>query len=83
MRTVYLLNATTNIRNPFLQARELLESLIATNHSFSSLTFNLSTIYELCSDKSRVLKMGLAEKLAKQPRSGEKNWEKPNVDFKL
>ncbi|KAK2767835.1 hypothetical protein FQN54_003996 [Arachnomyces sp. PD_36] len=65
------------------EARELLESLVATYHSFSSLTFNLSTIYELCSDKSRTLKLGLAEKLAKQPRSGERNWEKPNADFKL
>ncbi|XMA10927.1 hypothetical protein WAI453_003718 [Rhynchosporium graminicola] len=46
------------------EARTILESLISTSHSFHALTFNLSTIYELCTERSRALKIGLAEKVA-------------------
>lgn len=66
-----------------MQARVLLESLVSENHSFASLTFNLATIYELCSDKSTSLKRQLAEAVAKQPVSGEVNLDRPNSDFKL
>ncbi|KAL1965340.1 hypothetical protein VTN77DRAFT_5777 [Rasamsonia byssochlamydoides] len=65
------------------ESRALLESLISANHSFQSLTFNLSTIYELCSDKSRNLKMRLADEVAKQTHSGETNLDRSNADFKL
>lgn len=69
--------------SPFTQSRALLESLISANHSFQSLTFNLSTIYELCSDKSRNLKTRLAEEVAKQSHLGEMNLDRSNADFKL
>ncbi|KAK2626992.1 hypothetical protein QTJ16_004167 [Diplocarpon rosae] len=67
------------------EARKTLESLISTSHSFHALTFNLSTIYELCTDRSRALKIRLAEKVAKmQEEEGKNNgWEKVNGDFKL
>ena len=65
-----------------IEARPILEALVSDGHSFHTLIFNLSTIYELCSDKSRGLKMELAEKLADRPGSG-LGWEKSNVDFKL
>ncbi|KKA18440.1 hypothetical protein T310_7607 [Rasamsonia emersonii CBS 393.64] len=66
-----------------LASRALLESLVSANHSFPSLTFNLSTIYELCSEKSRNLKMHLADEVAKQTHSGETNLDRSNADFKL
>ncbi|TQB68581.1 hypothetical protein MPDQ_003203 [Monascus purpureus] len=65
------------------EARVLLESLISANHSFASLTFNLSTIYELCSDKSTGLKSQLSDAVARQPVSGDMNLDRPNADFKL
>ena len=74
------------------QARNLLSQLVNEGNSFHALTFNLSTIYELCTERSRALKIGLAEKVAElqQERdraSGDGNggvgWEKVNGDFKL
>ncbi|RAK99735.1 uncharacterized protein BO80DRAFT_358182 [Aspergillus ibericus CBS 121593] len=65
------------------EAREVLESLVQANHSFSSLVFNLSTVYELCSDKSAKLKTDLVETVAKQPVTGATNLDRPNGDFKL
>lgn len=64
------------------EARKILEGLIQSGKSFQALTFNLSTIYELCTDKSKVLKMGLAERVAALPEGGA-GWEKVNSDFKL
>ncbi|KAL5050066.1 hypothetical protein BDW71DRAFT_142355 [Aspergillus fruticulosus] len=65
------------------EAREALETLVQAQHSFSSLVFNLATIYELCSDKAMQLKHGLVEKVAKQPVTGHANLDRPNADFKL
>ncbi|KAK2783466.1 hypothetical protein FQN51_004335 [Onygenales sp. PD_10] len=65
------------------ESRDLLESLINNNHSFQSLTFNLATIYELCSEKSRLFKSELTERVARQPASRYSNWERPNADFKI
>ncbi|KAN0083333.1 hypothetical protein V8E54_002421 [Elaphomyces granulatus] len=65
------------------ESRALLESLVSANYSFQSLTFNLSTIYELCSDKSKALKTRLAEEVSKQSHFGETNLDRPNADFKL
>lgn len=67
----------------YSQARQILESLVAANHSFGSLVFNLSTVYELCSDKASILKTSLAESVAKQPISGDLNLDRPSADFKL
>lgn len=49
---------------PFSQAKEILEQLVGSGHTFHALTFNLSTIYELCTERSRALKIGLAEQVA-------------------
>ncbi|KAE8445856.1 hypothetical protein EG329_012779 [Mollisiaceae sp. DMI_Dod_QoI] len=66
-------------------AREILETLTDERNSFHALTFNLSTIYELCTERSRALKISLAEKIAgMQGEEGRKvGWEKVNGDFKL
>jgi len=53
------------------------------------LTFNLSTLYELCTERSRSLKIGLAELVAetaneeKEGIAASTGWEKVNADFKL
>ncbi|RAL63851.1 hypothetical protein DID88_003494 [Monilinia fructigena] len=70
------------------EAKTILESLIAEDNSFHTLTFNLSTIYELCTERPRTLKIALAEKVAKMVDIGEnegvvRGWEKVNGDFKL
>ncbi|KAL4928377.1 uncharacterized protein BDV17DRAFT_94847 [Aspergillus undulatus] len=65
------------------EAREVLESLVQAQHSFSSLVFNLATVYELCSDKAVQLKQGLVEAVAKQPITGNANLDRLNADFKL
>jgi hypothetical protein len=85
---------STNI--PAFQAREVLETLIENGNSFHALTFNLSTIYELCTERSRALKISLAEKVAgiqidlskdglgtDGTNEGLAAWEKVNGDFKL
>lgn len=85
-----LYSAIKTTDNP--QARQTLESLISDAQSFHALTFNLSTIYELCTERSRALKISLAEKVAGMleeefERAGDqenvKGWEKVNGDFKL
>ncbi|KAJ5104063.1 hypothetical protein N7532_004592 [Penicillium argentinense] len=65
------------------EARQLLESQISANHSFSSLIFNLSTVYELCSDNAGQLKGQLALNISNQPISGRTNLDRSNADFKL
>jgi trafficking protein particle complex subunit 12 len=70
--------------------------LIEDGNSFHALTFNLSTIYELCTERSRALKIDLAEKVvgiqidsikAGLGTEGTSEWpaawEKVNGDFKL
>ena len=62
----------------------MLEDLVNQGHSFHALTFNLSTVYELCTERSRSLKIGLAERVAEmEGEGGEVGWEKVNGDFKL
>lgn len=63
------------------QTIPLLTSLISTGQSFHTLTFNLVTIYELCSERSRTKKFDLVEQVAAMGdgRSGERS----NADFKL
>jgi hypothetical protein len=65
------------------QARKLLEAQVSANHSFGSLIFNLSTVYELCSDSAGYLKGQLAETISKQPVTGQTNLDRPNSDLKL
>ena len=64
-------------------AQDLLEEAVDNGHGYRALTFNLATIYELSSEKSRDLKMALAHKVASQKENRLKNKGKINADFKL
>ena len=64
-------------------ARTLYEELVTDGFRFHGLTFNLSTVYELCAggNTAQTLKAQLASKLAE--RDVEHDWEKSDIDFKL
>ena len=67
-----------------IEARSLLESMISLGYSFRALLFNLSTIFELSTDRARSLKNTLAVKVAQ--RDGAEDgvgFERGNTDFKL
>jgi len=61
------------------EARKLLEGLVSDGHSFPSLTINLTTMFDLTSDKSREQKLQLIGKLATR----EQKRPFTNADFKL
>ena len=61
---------------------DLLEELVKRGRSFNALTFNLATVYELCSEKGRDKKGELAERVARSIE-GQGGGERRNVDFKL
>lgn len=65
-----------------MQGRDILEGLVDSGLSSHTLLFNLSTMYELCTEKNRNLKMRLSEKVAAMEESS-KGWEKTTADFKL
>ncbi|KAJ5284124.1 hypothetical protein N7505_002104 [Penicillium chrysogenum] len=65
------------------ESRQLLEAQVSSNHSFGSLVFNLSTVYELCTDSATHMKGQLADTLSKQPIVGQTNLDRPNSDLKL
>lgn len=69
------------------KAREYLEALIDSGQAWKGITFNLATIYELCTERSRALKIGLVEKIAelreKSIVSGGSGYQVINGDFKL
>ena len=50
--------------------------------SSRTLLFNLTTMYELCTERARGLKIKLSEKVAAMEPSAN-GWEKTNADFKL
>lgn len=54
-----------------------MEALVDEGTVFPGLVFNLATIYELCGETARELKLGLAEKVAATGR------EMTNQAFKL
>ncbi|KAH6610016.1 hypothetical protein Trco_000036 [Trichoderma cornu-damae] len=62
--------------------RTILEKLVDSGLSSHTLLFNLSTTYELCSERNRILKARLTEKVANMEESPF-GWEKTNADFKL
>ncbi|KAF2178817.1 hypothetical protein K469DRAFT_731420 [Zopfia rhizophila CBS 207.26] len=64
-------------------ARKLLAELTDTSPPFHSLVFNLSTIYELCTERNRDRKAALAEKLAARKGDGSVGWEIGMSEFKL
>ncbi|KAF2731747.1 hypothetical protein EJ04DRAFT_544986 [Polyplosphaeria fusca] len=65
------------------EARDLLTEITDTSPPFHSLMFNLSTIYELCTERNRERKVALAEKMAARKGDGVVGWEILNADFKL
>ncbi|KAF5000066.1 hypothetical protein FDECE_11310 [Fusarium decemcellulare] len=64
------------------EGREILEGLVDSGLSSHTLLFNLSTMYELCTEKHRNLKLKLTERVAAMDVSPA-GWEKTNSDFKL
>ncbi|KAI0520892.1 hypothetical protein F5B22DRAFT_598709 [Xylaria bambusicola] len=70
------------------EGRDLLEELVDAGQTSHTLLFNLTTMYELCSDRAKNLKMRLASRVAtlEAPAAGGGGgggWEKTNADFKL
>lgn len=64
------------------EGKALLESLVDAGCASHTLLVNLSIIYELSTERSRSLKMQLAEKVALMDETPS-GWEKNNADFKL
>ncbi|KAI0160946.1 hypothetical protein GGR52DRAFT_562297 [Hypoxylon sp. FL1284] len=64
------------------EARDILEGLVDAGQTSHTLLFNLTTMYELCTDRHKNLKMRLAERVASQQPTVQ-GWEKTNADFKL
>ena len=64
-------------------ARQVLTELAESSAPFHSMVFNLSTVYELCTERNRERKVALAEKLAGRRADGTVGWEIGNADFKL
>ncbi|KAF2167981.1 hypothetical protein M409DRAFT_66004 [Zasmidium cellare ATCC 36951] len=65
-------------------ARDLLEDLASRTPMFPTLLFNLSTVYELCSERAPERKTALTEQAAAKtpgPQSG--GWERATFEFKL
>lgn len=65
------------------EARELLIELVDEAPPFHSMVFNLSTIFELCTERNKDRKVALAEKLSLRKTNGAVRWEIGNADFKL
>lgn len=66
------------------QARELLEDRVARLPAFGGMLYNLSTIYELCTEGAVDRKTGLTRRLAARPPQPDNGgWERANFDFKL
>lgn len=66
-----------------VEGRKMLEGLVDAGYSSHTLLFNLSTMYELCTDRSKALKQGLAQRVADMGASPSSGWEKSNAAFKL
>ncbi|KAK5131086.1 hypothetical protein LTR08_001304 [Meristemomyces frigidus] len=65
-------------------SQDILEEAAERLPGFSSMLFNLSTVYELCTERAVDLKTSLAYKMAaKAPRPETGGWERATLDFKL
>ncbi|KAJ4349164.1 hypothetical protein N0V95_004806 [Ascochyta clinopodiicola] len=64
-------------------AKAVLATLVDTTPPFHSLLFNLSTVFELCTERNRDHKAAVAEKLAARKDGGGVGWERSAVEFKL
>ncbi|KAM0714300.1 hypothetical protein Q7P37_010087 [Cladosporium fusiforme] len=66
------------------EARGILETLARESAAFPVLLFNLSTVYELCTERAVERKKGLSQHLAQRtPLATSGGWERTNADFKL
>ncbi|KAI1331434.1 hypothetical protein F5Y16DRAFT_268149 [Xylariaceae sp. FL0255] len=66
------------------EGREILEDLVDHGLASHTLLFNLTTMYELCTDRAKNLKTRLAERVADMHISSNGSvCEKTNADFKL
>ncbi|KXH33958.1 hypothetical protein CSIM01_02293 [Colletotrichum simmondsii] len=64
------------------EARAIFEDMVGSGYSSHTLLFNLSTTYELCTERNRNLKVRLVDKVADLEETP-RGWEKNNADFKL
>jgi tetratricopeptide (TPR) repeat protein len=64
-------------------AKDILSTLVDQHPPFHSMVFNLSTVYELCTERNRDKKVALAAKLATRKDGGGVGWEMNATDFKL
>ncbi|KAM0247790.1 hypothetical protein ACHAP5_003798 [Fusarium lateritium] len=64
------------------EGRAVLEELVESGRSSHTLLFNLSTMYELCTERHKNMKIRLTERVAGLEASST-GWEKTNSDFKL
>jgi hypothetical protein len=65
-------------------ARAVLEDLAKNSPAFPTLLFNLSTVYELCTERAIVRKSQAAQMLAsKTPHAASGGWERTNAELKL
>lgn len=64
-------------------AKHLLSDLVESTSPFHSMVFNLSTVFELCTERNRDRKAEIAEKLASRKDGGGVGWERSTAEFKL
>lgn len=65
-------------------SRHILEEASANLPGFPGMLFNLSTVYELCTERAIELKAELAQTVAaKTPQPENGGWEKSTLDFKF
>jgi tetratricopeptide (TPR) repeat protein len=64
-------------------ARQLLSVLVESSPPFHSIIFNLSTVFELCTERNREKKTEVAEALAMRKDGGGVGWERSAAEFKL
>ncbi|KAK5107394.1 hypothetical protein LTR62_001298 [Meristemomyces frigidus] len=67
-----------------LEARRVMEDAAERFPTFPGMLFNLSTVYELCSERAMESKVAFSEKVAdREPDPGAGGWERSVFDFKL
>lgn len=66
------------------EARQTLEQLAVQSPAFPTMLFNLSTVYELCSERAMEHKAALMARMAsRQPDPSSGGWERASYEFKL
>jgi trafficking protein particle complex subunit 12 len=65
------------------KTKAVMQELVGNDHVSQSLIFNLATLYELGSDKSKDLKLALADRLAANDSAPDEPWIRANSTFKL